>query len=192
LTVEYGGGTGHWLRHVYFPATNAGYLFTYSGYGMIYNVSVRRQMGINWPPSNPPTISDRTETASVAFNYPTSGSTQLTDVPTFTQRTENATNAPQSVYTYSTSTDGFNQTKTFTITQPDSTTVELTRSTNAASVANGLLTQSEVKTGSTSLGKSVFSYVNDPGGSPQVQSVIAYDDQGTPVKSDLDYDAGGT
>ncbi|MEK6304510.1 MAG: RHS repeat-associated core domain-containing protein [Acidobacteriota bacterium] len=186
LTVEHLGGGGSTLRHVYFPATNTGYLFTYSGYGMIYSVSMRRSMTFLGG-----TISNGTETASVAFNYPTSGSPQLTDVPGFTQRTENATNAPQSVSTYSTSTDGFNQTKTFTITQPDSTTVELTRSTNAASVANGLLTQSEVKTGSTSLGKSVTTYVNDPGGSPQVQSITGYDDLGTPVKSDLDYDAAG-
>ena len=188
LTVEHlGGGDGKGLRHVYFPATNTGYLFTYSGYGMIHNVSVRRSMTIN----GSGVISDGTETASVALNYPTSGPTQLTDVPAFTQRTENATNAPQSIYTYSISTNGVNQTKTFTITQPDSTTVELTRSTNAASVANGLLTQSEVKIGSASLNKSVCTYANDGGGSPQVQSVIAYDDQGTPVKADFDYDALG-
>ncbi|MEK6303861.1 MAG: RHS repeat-associated core domain-containing protein [Acidobacteriota bacterium] len=188
LTVEHvGGGDGKALRHVYFPATNTGYLFTYSGYGMIYNLSMRRSMTIN----GSGVISDGTETASEAFNYPTSGSTQLTDVPAFTQRTENATNAPQSVYTYSTSTNGVNQTKTFTITQPDSTTLELTRSTNAASVANGLLTQSEVKAGSASLGKSLITYVNDGGGSPQVQSVIGCDDQGTPVKTDFDCDALG-
>ena len=186
LTVEHVGGNGNNLRHVYFPATNTGYKFTYSGYGMIYNLSMRRSMTISGS-----TISDGTESASVVYNYPTSGATQQTDVPAFTQRTENATNASQGIYTYSTSTDSFAQTKTFTMTQPDSSTVNFTRSTNSSSVANGLLVQLEVKTGSSSLGKSVLTYANDGGGSPQVQSIMVYDDNGTTAKLDFDYDANG-
>ncbi len=186
LTVERAPGNNNVLKHIYFPATNAGYLFTYSGYGMIYNMSSRRLMSVSGS-----TITDGTESASVAFNYPTSGSTQLTDVPSFTQRTENATNAPQSVYSYSNSINTLLQTKTYTITQPDNTTVNLTRSTNASAVANGRLTQSETKIGSSSLGKSVLTYANDAGGSPQVQSVTGYDDTGTATKADFDYDAYG-
>ncbi|MFY9611288.1 MAG: hypothetical protein WAU45_22100 [Blastocatellia bacterium] len=37
LTVEHWNGNGSGLRHIYFPATNAGYRFTYSGYGMVYS-----------------------------------------------------------------------------------------------------------------------------------------------------------
>ena len=112
-------------------------------------------------------------------------------MPAFTQRTENATNAPQSVYSYSNSINTLLQTKTYTITRPDTTTINLTRSTNTSSVANGRLIQSETKIGSASLGKTVFTYANDPGGSPQVQSVTAYDDTGTATKADFDYDAYG-
>ncbi|MEK6410603.1 MAG: hypothetical protein AABN34_27065, partial [Acidobacteriota bacterium] len=100
-------------------------------------------------------------------------------------------NGPSATYTYSTSTDTTAQTMSFTIARPDSTTLALTRSTNASSPANGRVVQSEIKLGSTSLGKSVLAYVNDGGGSPQVQSAISYDDTGAPVKIDFDYDQYG-
>jgi hypothetical protein len=107
---------------------------------MIYNVSMRRQMSAStWPPGSPPVISNGVESAAVSFNYPTSGA--LTDAPAFTQRSKNAISSPTSVYSYSTSTDTVAQTLTFTITRPDSTTVLLTRSTNASSPANGRITQ---------------------------------------------------
>ena len=45
---------------------------------------------------------------------------------------------------------------------------------------------------SISLAKTVLTYVNDGGGSPQVQSVTSYDDNnGSPVKVDFDYDSYG-
>jgi RHS repeat-associated protein len=134
-------------------------------------------------------VPDGVESAAVSFNYPISG--VLTDAPAFTQRTETAVNSPTSIYTYSSSTDTVAQTMTFTITRPDSTTVQLTRSTNASSPANGRVVQFELKSGAASLGKSVMTYVNDGGGSPQVQSVTGYDDTGTPMKVDFDYDAYG-
>jgi RHS repeat-associated protein len=175
------------LKHVYMPATQTGYTFTYSAFGMIYNVSGRRQMSIN----GGGVIGDGVESNSVNLNYPQSGT--LSGAPTFTQRTESATNATPATYTYATS-PGF-QTKTFTITRPDNSTLNLTRSTNTSSVANGLLVQSEIKTsGGTSMAKSVISYANDPGGQPQVANVVSYDD-GTPfpnqVKVDYDYDSYG-
>ncbi|MEK6300191.1 MAG: RHS repeat-associated core domain-containing protein [Acidobacteriota bacterium] len=186
LTVERAAGNLR-LKHVYFPATGTGYKPTYSQYGIINSVSVRRQMTAST--ANPPVISDGVESAAVSFNYPVSGSS--TDAPAFTQRTETAVNSPSGVFSYSASTNGGQQTMTFTITRPDSTTLELTRSTNASSPANGKVIQSEIKIGSTSLGKSVLAYVNDASGSPQVQSVTSYDDTGVPVKIDLDYDQYG-
>ena len=111
-----------------------------------------------------------------------------------TQRTEfpAATSGGTAVYSYSAGSG--TGTKTFTITRPDSSTVTLTRS-DAAGVAFGLLTQSEIKnSGGTSMAKSVMTYANDPGGSPQVQTVISYDDA-TPTanqtKVDFDYDSYG-
>lgn len=180
------------LKHVYFPATGTGYIFTYSSYGMVYNYSVRRQMSIGsygWPPQT--YITDGVESANVTFNYPVSAGTALSDAPVFSQRTETAINSPTSVYTYSTSTDSGAQTMTFTITRPDSTTVQTTRSTNASLVANGRVVQSEIKNGAASLSKTVLTYANDPAGAPQVQSVTSYDDTATPVKVDFDYDSKG-
>ena len=49
LTVENRptSGSAVELKHIYFPDTQTGYLFTYSDYGMIYNVSIRKQMSID-------------------------------------------------------------------------------------------------------------------------------------------------
>jgi RHS repeat-associated protein len=192
LTVERGLTWTQTIKHIYLPATGTGYKPSYSQYGMIYNVSTRRQMtSSTWPPGTPPTITDGVESASVAFNYPTSSQTALVDAPAFTQRTESAVNSPTAVYSYSAASDTLAQTATFTITRPDTTTVSLTRSTNGASAANGLVVQSETKINSTSLAKTVLNYVNDGGGSPQAQSVISYDDTATPIKADFDYDQYG-
>jgi len=189
LTVENAPtGAVNVLRHVRFPGTSTGLLYSYSDYGMIYNVSNRRQMTID----GNGVISDGVESASVALNYPTSGSTVLSGAPAFTQRTESGTNSPTSVYTYSSTEDIVALTKTFTVTRPDSSTLNLTRSTNAASAANGLLVQSEIKNSSGgSMSKSVTAYANDPGGSVQPQSVISYDDANAPAKIDFNYDAYG-
>src|SRR5262249_35119699 len=106
------------------------------------------------------------------------------------------TESPNSgTYSYSSTTDNIAQTKTFTITRPDSATVALTRSANPSSVANRLMTQAELKDSTgRSIAKSVFAYANDPGGSPQVQSVITSDD-GTPtpnqIQVNFDYDSVG-
>ena len=177
------------MKHVYFPATDTGYKFSYSVYGMIHTVSMRKEMSID----QYGVISDGTENGYVSFNYPTTASS-LTDAPAFTQWTEYpaATSGGTAVTSFSSSSGS--GTKTFTITRPDSSTVTLTRS-DTTGVDFGLLTQIEVKTsGGTSMAKSVIAYANDPGGSPQVQSVISYDDA-TPTanqtKVDFDYDSYG-
>ncbi len=184
LTVEAGLNSFNGLRHVFFPATGSGYRFTYSGYGMIYNFSLRKDMYFYNG------IQSGTERANVSFNYPTSGSTQLTDAPAFTERSETALNATSATYSYATSTNGLAQTKTFTITQPDSSQLLLTRSTNTSSAANGLLIQIEVQKNSVTYTKAVSTYVNTAN-APRVQTVTAYDDTGTPNKADFDYDSYG-
>jgi hypothetical protein len=172
------------LRRVVFPATGTGYIFSHSAYGMIYSYSLRRAM------MNGGSVTDGTQSASLSFNYPTVASS-LTDAPSFSQRTESATSSPTAVYSYSSSIDSVAQTQTFTITRPDNTQLLLTRSTNTSSPSNGLLVQTEIKSGSTTYAKSVLSYANDPGNSPQVQSVTSYDDANTPTKVDFDYDQYG-
>jgi hypothetical protein len=188
LTVERSIGSLVTLKHIYFPAIGTGYLLTNSIYGVISTISGRRQMG-----GSPGSVTDGVESNNVTFNYPTSG--PITDAPAFTQRTESAVNAPTATYSYTSSINSIAQTKTYTITQPDNSTLNLTRSTNTLLVANGVLTQSEIKTsGGSSMSKSVISYANDPGGEPQVSNVVNYDD-GTPsanqTKVDYDYDTYG-
>jgi RHS repeat-associated protein len=190
LTVENAtsGQTLNTLRHVYFPSTETGYLFSYSDYGMIYNASMRRQMSID----TNGVISDGVESAKTEFNYPTAGSTTLTDAPAFTQRTETPGGTTgSSTYTYSTSDDTVAQTRTFTITRPDSTTLLLTRSTNSATPAGGRLVKTEIKNGTDSFGKSEYTYTTDGGGSPQVASATNFDDAGTPTKTDFSYNNQG-
>jgi YD repeat-containing protein len=195
MTVERGLTFSSTLKHIYFPGTATGYIPSYSQYGMIYNISVRRAMSTTMQPTGQggwvETFQDGVESASIAFNYPTSAQSPLTDAPAFTQRTETALNSPTSMYTYSTNSDSSAQTMTFTIAQPDSTTVHLARSTNSATPANGLIVESEIKNGSTTLAKTVLNYVNDGSNSPQVQSTINYDDAGTPTKVDFDFDQYG-
>ena len=184
LTVEnVPTGTAKMISDIRSVATNNQYRLSYSAYGMAYNYSLRRQATYLGQ--------DGLERAATSFNYPTSASS-LTDAPAFSQRTETATSSPTSVYSYATSTDTGAQTKTFTITRPDSSQLLLTRSTNTSSVANGLAVQTEIKSSTgASMSKSVLTYANDPGGSPQVQSITSYDDAGTPTKADYDYDQYG-
>jgi hypothetical protein len=155
LTVDRAPWAALRLKHIYFPATNTGYLPSYSQYGMVSSVSVRRQMSASsWPPGSPVVITDGVESDAVTFNYPSSGA--LTDCPAFTQWTNTAVNSPTSTYSYTTSSDSTAQTMTFTVTQPDSSTLLLTRSTDSSSPANGRLVQSEVRYGSASFVKSVL------------------------------------
>ena len=192
LTVEnVPTGTVKLLREIQDSDTNNLYRLSYSAYGMAYNYSLRRQATYTGIDNQGQVFNNGFERAYTSFNYPT-GASSLTDAPSFTQRTESAISSPTAVYNYTTSTDAVAQTKTFTISRPDDSQLLLTRSTNSASPANGLLVQTETKSkAGASMAKSVSAYTNDPGGSPQVQSVTSYDDTGTPTKVDFDYDQYG-
>ena len=184
LTVENTPtGAFNVLRHVYFPATGTGSLFTYSDYGMIYNVSSRLQMTID----GNGVISDGVENASVAFNYPTLGTTPLTDAPSFTQRTESTSGSPTGTYNYSTWTDPVAQTMSFVVNRPDGSQYDMVRDTNATHLSNGLLLQSGIHYAAAS----VFTYANDPGGSIQVQSLTSYNNLGQTTYTTYDYDQYG-
>jgi RHS repeat-associated protein len=195
LTVENlpnGVQTPVLLSHVYFPATDTGYKFTYSDYGMITKVSVRKAMSYN---STTGAISDGTEKAYVSNNYPAAASS-LTDAPSFSSWTQwPAATATGGTATWSFISSTGVGTKSFTITNPDASTLTLTRAYSTGTTAEGLLTQSEVKTsGGTSKAKSVIGYTTDGGGEPQVANIVTYDDA-TPTanqtKVDFDYDSYG-
>ncbi|HEY6330206.1 MAG TPA: RHS repeat-associated core domain-containing protein [Blastocatellia bacterium] len=166
------------LTTVVNPNTNSGCVYNYSGYGMIDNISINRQMGGN---------DSGIQSASVSLNYP-SGSSQVTSAPAFTQRTE----SPGGTYSYSSSTNTSAETITFSIARPDASTMQLTRSTNTSSVASGLMVQYQMLNSSgASMTNSLLSYATDPGGSSQVSSEMTYDNTGTPVQSNYDYNSVG-
>src|SRR5262249_54830399 len=100
---------------------------------MAYNVSLRRSM--NMPGGN------GSESASMTFNLSPPGSNAPNDAPAFRQYSA----SPGGTYSISSSTTTGNQTLTCPITRPDSSSLLLTRSTNTSSVANGLLTQAQLK-----------------------------------------------
>ncbi|MBI3650389.1 MAG: RHS repeat protein, partial [Acidobacteria bacterium] len=171
------------LRHIYFPATQTGYKFSYSAYGMAYKATLRKDMTIDVNG----VIADGIQKAGIEYNYPTAAAS-LTDAPSFSQRVESALNAPTSTYTYSSSTGA--GTKTFTITRPDSSKLLLTRSTTGAT--DGLLIETQIQdSSSTAMAKSVVTYTTDGGSNTQVQSITNYDDTNTPTKVDFDYDNYG-
>jgi RHS repeat-associated protein len=96
-TVENVGSSFSAIQTVYSPQRPP-LQFTYSGYGMAYQVS--------W--------SDNGLSGSVNYNYPTGGE-EIYGAITYSQRTETATNATTGVYSYSGST----------ITRPDGSTLTL-------------------------------------------------------------------
>jgi RHS repeat-associated protein len=195
LTVENVPSSGATvLSHVYFPTSQTGYRFDYSAYGMIYNVSKRRQMTVD---PNTGAIGDGVESAHATFNYPLTASS-LTDAPAFTQRSESPGSANSFTYsTFPANTAGPN-TLTFILTPPDAasnpgyTVRYLTRSTDGTSPASGLLIQSDTLNYSGVYSQSVSTaYANDPGGSPQVQSVITHDNIGGQIQVNYDHDQYG-
>ena len=181
LTVERGTGSSiTMLKHVYYPATGTGFMPTFTIYGEMNSLSVRRQM------SGP--TSDGVESNHVSFNYPTSG--PLTDAPTFTQRTEAAVSAPTSTFTYS-SWQGSGYTA-FIITQPDGSRQTIGRYDQATPSYGGLLYNIQPqRSDGIPLHTTTFSYANDPGGSPQVQYVFDYDETSQPSLVGFDYDSYG-
>jgi RHS repeat-associated protein len=186
LTVENAPtGAVNVLRHVYLPATGTGSLFTYSDYGMVYQVSSRRQMTID----GNGVISDGVESASISFNYPISGSTALSDAPAFTQRTESASGSPTGTFTYST-TDGSTSVG-ISVGRPDGSTLWMSRVKDASSIANGMLNYTEILSAGGSLGWTYLSYFNDGGGNLQVWSVITNNDAGEQTSTTFDYDQYG-
>jgi RHS repeat-associated protein len=171
------------LRHVYFPATHTGYKFDYSAYGMIYKTTLRKDMSIDVDG----VIADGTEKAAVEYNYPTTASS-LTDVPAFSQRSETASDAPTSTYSYA-SNIVFGS-KTYTITQPDSSKLLLTVASSGA--AFGLMTETQIQnSSSTTLAKTVYTYTTDGGSNTQIQTVTNYDDANVAKKVDISYDIYG-
>jgi hypothetical protein len=181
------------LRHVYNPATNTGYLFSYSGYGVVNIVSKRRQMSVTGGG-----ISDGVESANATFGYPVGG-TQITGVPTYSTWTQ----TPGSANAFSFGLFGNNvlgpNTVTYREIPPDYSNnlssypiTFYTRSTDTTSPAYGLVTRLDIQDAyGNQYRKILYNYAIDPGGSSQVQSITTYDETNTPTMVNFDYDAYG-
>src|SRR5581483_6426936 len=176
----------NFLKHVYLPATQTGYTFSYSAFGSIYNVSTRRQMSIN----QSGVISDGSESNSVNFNYQTASTPALTDAPAFTQRTETAVNAPTSTYWYS-RWEGSGYT-VFIVLQPDGTYFTMGRYDPATAGYGGLLYYVQPqRTNGTPMHSTFYSYATDGGGSPQVSYISDSDETGAGTLVGFEYDQYG-
>src|SRR5262249_55540258 len=193
LTVEDAAGYVPVLTSIYFPVSQTGYTFSYSAYGMIYSASKRRQMSVDQNGN----ISAGVESAHATFNYPTTAAS-LTDAPAFTQRTESPGSANPFVYNIGAQNPPGPTQQTVQITPPDAASNPgspvryMIRSAAPASPANGLLIQSDTANyGGTYFESLQYSYSNDPGGSPQIQSVIRHDDTGAMTQINYDYDQYG-
>ena len=84
-------GTKRVLKYLYLPATKAGWKYDYSSYGMIYQTKRLRGMARTNPyyPNVTDTVgSEGLVAATTTYDYPTTAS-NLSDVPPFTQRTDN-------------------------------------------------------------------------------------------------------
>jgi RHS repeat-associated protein len=181
------------LRHVYNPATNTGYLFSYSGYGVVTTVSKRRQMSVTGG-----AITDGIESANATFGYPAGGA-QITGVPMYPTWTQ----TPGSANAFFFGLFGNNalgpNTVTYREIPPDYSSnlssypiTFLTRSTDTTSPAYGLLTRLDIQDAyGNQYRKILYNYALDPGGSPQVQSITTYDETNTPTMVNFDYDGNG-
>ena len=88
--------TVHTLTYIYLASAtetnnaHIGYRFDYSAYGMVYQIKQFRGMTVSTDSlTTAGTVTEGTNTvaATTTYNYPTTG-TNLTDVPTYTTRTD--------------------------------------------------------------------------------------------------------
>ena len=157
INLPVSGTTAHVLQYVYMPASadgsgaHIGYKFDYSPYGMINQVTQFRGMTVD--SNDPNSAGTVTATGTLAtittYNYPTSAS-NLTDVPSYTQRTDDwagRTAGSASVYTFANSTASGE--KLLTVTAPDGTVTVTHSIDNPGNWNDGLVTDTYTQYGST-------------------------------------------
>jgi RHS repeat-associated protein len=150
----------HVLEYVYLPASgdgsyaHVGYKFDYSAYGMIYQITQYRGMTVS---STSETYagsvsSNGSQAAVTTYDYPTGAGSSLTDVPTYTTRTDDwagRTTSSAPAYTYSTSTTSSETISTVTAPAPDATITETHSIIHSGYWDDGLVTDTYVQYGST-------------------------------------------
>ena len=176
----------HTLQYVYLANgvessdAHIGYKFDYSCYGMMYQITQFRGMTVSsTSTSSAGTVTEGSNTtaATTTYNYPTTAS-GLTDVPTYSTRTDEWAGRTTSMsggapyYTFSTN----ESTGVSTVTAPDGTISETHAIVDAGQWDDGLVSDSYVKDGSTSLFHTQVDWQLDSGSSnPRVYQVRSTD-----------------
>jgi RHS repeat-associated protein len=158
----------HTLQYIYLPNSvesgdaHVGYRFDYSPYGMVNQITKFHGMTVS-SSSNTTAGSVTTEGSQAAvtsYDYPTTGSS-LTDVPTYSHRTDDwagrTTGGSAPSYTFSVN----ESTGVSTVTAPDGTVTETDTIVDAGQWDDGLLSDIYVKNGSTSLSHTKMDWQQD-------------------------------
>src|SRR6266704_1191372 len=192
--------TFHTLRYIYLPSAtedgtnpwNAkiGYRFDYSAYGMVYQITQFRGMTASTDSlTTAGTVTEGTNSvaATTTYNYPTTASS-LSDVPTYTTRTDewagrtNGGSAPSYSFSVNESTG------VSTVTAPDGTVTESDATVDAGQWDDGLISDTYVKIGSTVLSHTKLDWEHDSNGkNPRVYQIRSTDDGGNTKATVLTY-----
>jgi RHS repeat-associated protein len=152
------------IRYVYFPATQSGYRYDYSTYGMIYQIVDLRGMTVSTtdPEVMGAVTSEGQTAATTTYDYPTAPAL-LSDAPTYTHRTDDwagrtsfFTSGPPS---YSFSNDKAQGVST--VTAPDGTQTITTTIVHPGFWDDGLVRDVVVKQGSRTFSHTVITWEDD-------------------------------
>ena len=196
--------TARVVKYIYLPTSaegsssssgDIGYRFDYSSYGMIYQIVKFHGMTASTTSTSSlgsATEGTNTTAATTTYDYPTSASA-LTDVPTFTHRTDEwagrttGGSAPQ--YTFAVSEGSTDRTST--VTAPDGT-VSVTLSNKNPGVWNdGLITEIRIQnSSSTVFAKTVLTWEqNSTNGTPRLANVKTTNEAGKTRSTVYSYDS---
>jgi RHS repeat-associated protein len=175
--------TVHTLKYAYLPSSSdgsgsyTGYLFDYRTYGVMYQVTQFRGMTVSTTStSSAGTVStEGSQAARSTYDYPASP-TGLTDLPTYSTRTDEwagrTTSGGAPYYTFSTN----ESTGVSTVTAPDGTVSESHAIVDVGQWDDGLVSDSYVKDGSTTLTHTQMDWQLDSGSAnPRVYQVRSTD-----------------
>ena len=196
------------LRYVYFPATGTGYRYDYHpNFGMITKIAKLTGMTVTGGDSLTSTgtvNSGSTEASSTTYLYPNDGSqTPLTDVPKYTQRTDDwlgrtpsGSPAPITHYDAPEPATGADQITKVTVSEDGYDVEYKTVEYNTADWMNGLTKSTSVNqiTGLTSTPVSTTTYswtLNAQNGLPLLTNVKTTDDGGNTKAVSFEYDGWG-
>jgi RHS repeat-associated protein len=185
------------LKYVYFPESNSGYRYDYSGtYGMIYKITQLHGMQVtgNSLTDNGSVVeSTYTESATTRYNYAGTDieppSPTLTDAPKYNKRTDDWLGRASGAapFTQFSLTDDTTTSKTTTIS-PDGTISE-----SITNKADGLLKETSVKSSSGQvMSKNIFTWENGNitygRQNPRIQKIETVNDAGQSKTVTYQYD----